>query len=139
MTKLTKSGFSIKIKFQISLFMVFLGVDIPVWAHHSFSAVFDVNTPIEIIGAVTEIEWMNPHAWVYIDVEDGTAEVVNWAVELGSINGLIRRGWASNTIQIGDVISISGYRAKDGSTRGNVSSIKLADGREMSGSSSRTE
>ena len=137
MTELAKSGYSMKTKLQSYLFMVCLGVGIPVWAHHSFSAVFDVNSPIELIGAVTEIDWRNPHAWIYIDVENGSEKAVNWAVELGSVNGLIRRGWSRSTVRIGDVISVSGYRAKDGSTRGNVSSIKLADGREMSGSISR--
>ena len=137
MTELAKSGYSMKTRLQSYLFIVCLGASIPVWAHHSFSAVFDVNSPIELIGTVTEIDWRNPHAWIYIDVENGNEEAVNWAVELGSVNGLIRRGWSRSTVRLGDVISVSGYRAKDGSTRGNVSSIKLADGREMSGSSSR--
>jgi len=137
MTESTKSGCLMKTKLQSYLLMVCLGAGTPVWAHHSFSAVFDVNSPIELIGTVTEVDWRNPHAWIYIDVENGTEEAVNWAVELGSVNGLIRRGWSRNTVQIGDVISVSGYRATDGSTRGNVSSITLADGRAMSGSSSR--
>lgn len=117
--------------------VAFLGVGIPVKAHHSFSAVFDAQSPIEVTGTVTKVEWMNPHAWFYVDVQGEDSEVVNWAFELGSPNGLRRRGWSRNTVQVGDVVSIKGYRARDGSNRGNVSSMTLADGREMTGNSSQ--
>ena len=126
-----------KTRWQIFLFTLCPSIGVPAWGHHSFSAVFDEGSPIEIAGTVTEVEWLNPHAWIYIDVEDGSGEVVNWGVEMGSPNGLIRRGWSRNTVRIGDVISVSGYQARDGSARGNVRSIKLADGREMTGNSSR--
>jgi len=126
-----------KTRWQIFLLALCLGIGIPVWGHHSFSAVFDENSPIEITGTVTEVDWRNPHAWIYIDVEDGNGEIVNWAVELGSTNGLTRRGWSSNTVRAGEVVSVSGYRARDGSARGSVRSIALADGREMTGNSSR--
>ena len=106
-------------------------------AHHSFAAVFDANSPVDKTGIVTEVEWMNPHAWIYIDVTDDDGSVINWAFELGSPNGLMRRGWTRNSVQVGDEISISGYLARDGSNRGNVKSIVLADGRELTGNSSR--
>ncbi len=106
-------------------------------AHHSFSAVFDAESPVGVTGTVTKVEWMNPHAWFYVDVEGEDGAVVNWAFELGSPNGLRRRGWSRNTVKIGEVISISGYRARHGSNRGNVASITLADGRELTGNSSR--
>ena len=106
-------------------------------AHHSFAAVFDSKNPVEKTGTVTEVEWMNPHAWIYIDVEEPGGQTVNWAFELGSPNGLIRRGWSRQSVQVGDTISISGYRARDGSNRGNVKSITLADGRVLDGNSSR--
>lgn len=109
----------------------------PVWAHHSFSAVFSADSPIEVSGTVTEIDWRNPHAWIYIDIEGADGNVVNWAFEIGSPNGLKRRGWSRNTVKVGDVISVSGYRARDGSNRANLASITLADGREMTGNSSR--
>ena len=80
-------------------------------AHHSFAAVFDAKSPVEKSGTVTEVEWMNPHAWIYIDVEEESGGVVNWAFELGSPNGLIRRGWNRQSVQVGDSVSISGYRA----------------------------
>jgi len=126
-----------KMKLSIFLVTIFLAIGIPVHAHHSFSAVFDAQKPVEKSGTVTEVEWMNPHAWIYIDVENEGGETVNWAFELGSPNGLIRRGWSRKSVQIGDVISISGYKARDGSNRGNVNSIVLADGKELTGNSSR--
>ena len=111
-----------------------LGSTAPVAAHHSFSAVFDADAPIEIEGIVAELEWTNPHVWIQIDVENDN-DSVRWAVELGSTNGLIRSGWSRNTVQAGDRIRITGYRALDGSNRGTVRTIVLADGRELSGSS----
>jgi hypothetical protein len=110
---------------------------IPAWAHHSFSAVFDADSPIEASGTVTKVEWRNPHAWIYVDVEGDESGVTNWAFEMGSPNGLRRRGWSRDTVQVGDVISVTGYRARDGSNRANIASITLADGREMTGNSSR--
>lgn len=123
-----------KTKFLIALVSA---ITIPANAHHSFAAVFDAEISVEKSGSVTEVEWMNPHAWIYIDVDGEDGEVVNWAFELGSPNGLIRRGWSRKSVQVGDLISIAGYRARDGSNRGNVKSIVLADGRELTGNSSR--
>ena len=125
-----------KAKLMVILASALLAVGYQAGAHHSFAAVFDADTSVEKTGTVTEVEWMNPHAWIYIDVEED-GEAVNWAFELGSPNGLIRRGWSRNTVKVGDVISISGYRARDGSNRGNIKTIKLADGRELTGNSSR--
>jgi hypothetical protein len=126
-----------KSKLLVLSVTMLMSLGIPAWAHHSFSAVFDANSPIEVSGTVTEVEWQNPHAWIYIDVEDEESGVVNWAFEMGSPNGLRRRGWSRDTVKVGDVISASGYRARDGSNRANLASITLADGREMTGNSSR--
>ncbi len=124
-------------KLSVLLTAVLLVVCVPVNAHHSFAAVFDVNTSVAVSGTVTKVEWMNPHAWIYIDVEDGDGESTNWAFELGSPNGLMRRGWSRKSVQVGDAISVTGYRARDGSNRGNVITIVLADGTELTGLSSR--
>jgi hypothetical protein len=126
-----------KAKLMVMLSTVLLAIGYHADAHHSFAAVFDAETSVEKTGTVTEVEWMNPHAWIYIDVEEEDGETNNWAFELGSPNGLIRRGWSRNTVKVGDVVSISGYRARDGSNRGNIKSITLADGRELTGNSSR--
>ena len=87
-------------------------------------------------GTVTEVEWMNPHAWVHLDVENSDGEIEKWSFELGSPNGLIRRGWSRGTIKVGDVINISGYLARDGSSRGNIKSVTLANGQQLDGMSS---
>ena len=126
-----------KSRLLILLATTLVSFGIPAWAHHSFSAVFDADSPIEASGTVTKVEWRNPHAWIYIDVKDDEGDVTNWAFEMGSPNGLRRRGWSRDTVQVGDVISVSGYRARDESNRANLASITLADGREMTGNSSR--
>lgn len=126
-----------KAKILVLLASVLITIGVPASAHHSFAAVFDAESTVDKSGTVTVVEWMNPHAWIYIDVDEGNDEVVNWAFELGSPNGLRRRGWTRKSVQVGDEISISGYRARDGSNRGNVKSIVLADGRALTGNSSR--
>lgn len=126
-----------KLRRLVLLITMLVSFGIPAWAHHSFSAVFDADSPVEANGTVTKVEWRNPHAWIYIDVEGEDGTIVNWGFEIGSPNGLMRRGWSRNTVKVGDVISVRGYRARDGSNRANVASITLADGREMTGNSSR--
>ena len=97
-----------------------------VLAHHSFSAEFDASKPFKMTGTVTKVEWMNPHTFFYIDVADEkTKKVTNWAMEMGSPNGLMRQGWTRNTMKIGDVVTVEGSMAKDGSPTGNARSVTL--------------
>ena len=105
----------------------------PVIAHHSFVAVFDRDRPIEVTGTVTEVEWLNPHVWFYIDVEDDAGEVVNWGFEMGSPNRLIRTGWNHNSLQIGQTITVVGARARDNSFKAAVQTVTLSTGRELFG------
>lgn len=126
-----------KSRLLVLLSTILIGFGVPAWAHHSFSAVFDADSPIEASGTVTEVDWRNPHAWIYVDVEGTDGSVVNWGFEIGSPNGLRRSGWTRNTVKVGDVISVSGYRARDGSNRANLATVKLADGTEIVGNSSR--
>ena len=96
-------------------------------AHHSFSAEFDASKPFKMTGTVTKVEWMNPHTFFYIDVTDEkTGKVTNWAMEMGSPNGLMRQGWTRNTMKIGDVVTVEGSMAKDGSPTGNARAVMLA-------------
>ena len=101
-------------------------VAVPVVAHHSFSAEFDADQLIELTGGVTKIEWMNPHVWFFIDVSDEEGDVTNWGWEMGSPNGLMRNGWTRNSMKIGDIVSVEGSRAKDGSNRANARVVILA-------------
>ena len=109
-------------------------------AHHSFSAEFDRNLPVNVTGTVTKVEWMNPHARFYIDVKDTEGKVSNWDFELASPNGLMRRGWTRNSMKIGDVVTVTGSRAKNNPLVGNASTVTLADGKKLfAGSSAENE
>jgi hypothetical protein len=103
----------------------------PVLAHHSFAAEYDSSKPIMLKGAVTKMEWQNPHARFYVDVTDEAGKVTNWEFELGSPNGLMRRGWTRNSLKPGDPVTIEGYLAKDGSKLANARNVTLSDGRKI--------
>lgn len=94
-------------------------------AHHSFAAEFDANSPINLKGVVTKIEWMNPHTYFYMDVTGTDGKVINWGLEMGSPNGLMRQGWSRNTMKVGDVVTVEGSRARDGSHIGNARAVIL--------------
>jgi hypothetical protein len=112
---------------------------VPLVAHHSFSAEFDASKTFKFTGPVTKVEWMNPHTFFYIDVKDEkTGKVTNWAMEMGSPNGLMRNGWTRNSMKIGDVVTVEGSMAKDGSPTGNARTVILvATGQRLFAGSSQ--
>ena len=103
----------------------------PLAAHHAFAAEFDVNQPVKVKGAVTKVEWVNPHAWIYVDVKDAEGKVTNWHFELGAPNALFRLVWKKDAIPTGTEVEITGFRAKAQDAVANGRSIILADGREL--------
>lgn len=136
-----------------------VAASLPLSAHHSFSAEFDASKEVRATGAVTEVEWQNPHAWIHLNVSElcerrgavgrsdapeeewacrtpGAEEGAAWAFELGSPNGLMRQGWTRNSLKPGDVVTISGTRARDGSTNSNARNVTKEDGTRLFAGSS---
>lgn len=104
-------------------------------AHHAFAAEFDRDQPIEVTGTVTSVEWFNPHARFYVDVEEN-GDMVNYDFELGSPNGLMRQGWRRDSLKPGDTVTVSGWRARNNPHVANARAVKLADGRQVFAGSS---
>ena len=104
---------------------------VPVVAHHAFSSEFDANRPVKLTGTVTQMEWVNPHSWIHIDVKrpDGTAE--SWAIEGATPNTLLRRGLRKRDLLAGTVIRVDGYQAKDKGLRAIGNDLTLTDGRQI--------
>ncbi len=107
-----------------------LGV-VPVWAHHGLAAEFDIDKPVDLRGTVTEWELVNPHSWIHIDVKDDKGQVVNWAVEGGSPNNLLRLGFTKQSLPAGTEIIVHGFQAKDGSARVVGKYVTFPDGRKL--------
>jgi Family of unknown function (DUF6152) len=99
--------------------------------HHSFAAEFDTTKPVELKGIVTRLDWVNPHAWIYLDVKDEKGNVTSWGCELGSPNLLMRNGWTRESLKAGDFVIVNGSRAKDGSNIASARTVRLADGRRI--------
>lgn len=118
-------------KLSVLLGIVGLLAAAPLLSHHSFTAEFDVGRPISITGTVSEIEWTNPHAWIFVDVEDDDGNVESWAVELLGINALMRSGLTPRTLKAGDRISVEGYGSRDGTNTGNASVVINANTDEV--------
>jgi hypothetical protein len=111
--------------------MTLLVAAIPLIAHDSFSAEYDIDKPVTITGTLTKLEWVNPHGWIYVDVKGADGKMVNWAVEFGGPNALLRRGVRKTDFPLGVELVVKGYRAKNGTPAVNGTSVKFPDGRNL--------
>jgi Family of unknown function (DUF6152) len=104
---------------------------LPVLAHHSFAAEFDISKPVTLKGKFVKMDWVNPHTQIHIDVMDADGKMVTWSCEALPPNGLYRQGWRKDSIKAGDEIEVEGFQAKDGTASMWTRSVKTADGRRM--------
>jgi hypothetical protein len=104
---------------------------VPVWAHHAFAAEFDADKPVKFKGTVVKMEWINPHAWIRINVKGEDGQNQEWMVEAAAPNALLRRGWTKQSLLPGTEIFVEGFQAKDGANKANGSVITFADGKKL--------
>jgi hypothetical protein len=150
-----------KIGALTSIAAAVVAASLPLAAHHSFSAEFDGSKEIKATGAVTKLDWQNPHGWIHLTVTEicertaaargpdaveqewacrapgSNEQEADWAFEIGSPNGLMRQGWTRNSLKAGDVVTVQGSRARDGSTNSNARSVTTADGKRLFAGSSQ--
>ena len=120
----------------VALAVMLLSAAVPVLAHHAFSAEFDQSKPVKVSGEITKLEWVNPHAWLFIDAKGADGKVVPWRFEMGAPNALLRAGWSKSDIKVGTAVTVSGFVARAGGPVGNAFQVRLPDGRDLFASSS---
>jgi len=119
-----------------AMFAVLVSAAAPSFAHHAFSLDFDKDKPLTLSGTVTRVVWANPHVLTYLDVKDDKGKVANWKVEMGSPEALTKAGWTRTTLKTGQMVTLQGWQAKDGTHFANAEEMTMPDGRKLSGASS---
>ena len=114
---------------MVVLLMIAAGA--PAWAHHAFAAEFDAKKPVKLQGTVTKMEWINPHAWIHVDVKKADGSVDEWMIEAGTPNTLLRRGFTKDSLKPGTIVMVDGYQSKDGSLRANGRDLTLPNGQVL--------
>ena len=134
----SRFGGFMRVKFGFAVASLgLLAIAAPVFAHHSFAAEYDNAKPVNLTGAVTKVEWMNPHARFYVDVKEADGKVTNWNFELGAIPVLLKQGWRKDSLKQGDQVTVEGYLPKDGTkSMANARRVTLPDGKRVFGGSS---
>lgn len=118
-------------KLAIAMAGLLLPAAAPLLAHHSVTAEFNMSQPVTLKGTVTKIEWMNPHAWFYVDVKDDSGNVTHWQFETGAPIELARKGWRKGDLKQGDEVTVKGFRAKDGTNTANAREVLLPNGKKV--------
>ena len=120
----------------VALAVILLSAAVPAIAHHAFSAEFDQSKPVKVSGETTKLEWVNPHAWIFIDAKGADGKVTPWRFEMGAPNALLRAGWSKSDIKAGTAVTVSGFMARAGGSVGNAFQVRLPDGRDLFAASS---
>lgn len=121
----------IRFRFLLSAVVLLLAIVAPLPAHHSFSAEYDESKPVNVSGVVKKVEWQNPHIWFYVEVKDASGKVTTWGFSGGPPGMLQRRGITRDVLKVGDVIKVTGFRAKDGSNNASGGNVTFPDGRQV--------
>jgi Family of unknown function (DUF6152) len=132
-------GNSMRTRLSTLIVGIALGVaGAPLGAHHSFAAEYDEHKMVTLKGTLTRVDWVNPHGWLYMDVKGPDGKIVNWAIEAGAPNALLRRGLRKTDFPAGIQIVVTGFLAKNGSPTANGRTVTLPDGRDFFAGSSGT-
>ncbi len=122
----------------VAIVLMGLGASQQLVAHHAFSSEFDATKPVKLRGKITKMEWVNPHAWMHMQVIDENGEAQNWMIEAGPPGALVRRGWKKSSVRPGTEVLVEGYQATDGPFRANGRDVTFPDGRRLFAGSSGT-
>ncbi len=117
--------------FGVAAGMSLMLTGVPLSAHHSVALQYDMSSEVTVVGAIVELEWRNPHAWLHLEVENDAGVVQLWKIEFSSANSLYRRGWRPDNLPIGSVITVHGLPARDGSRSVDGEEVTLADGTRL--------